>query len=95
MLERAVQSLLLTVDIKPTPTVLWSVQYEQHPGGASSSLPVSADEHVLNFPPTSMDFAFDDSILDNVREVWQKIAGDDAGEFLVFQDREAMTDDDE
>jgi Rab proteins geranylgeranyltransferase component A len=41
-----------------------------------------------------MDPAFDDSMLDNVREVWQKIAGDDAGEFLVFQDREEVADDD-
>jgi len=42
-----------------------------------------------------MDHAFDDLILDNVKEVWQKIAGDDAGEFLVFQDREMEADDDE
>jgi hypothetical protein len=42
-----------------------------------------------------MDLAFDDSILDNVREVWQKITGDDAREFLVFQDREVEADDDE
>lgn len=95
MLERAVQSLLSTVEVTPTPKVLWSVQYEQHPGGAASSSPASADKNVLNFPPTSMDPAFDDSILDHVREVWQKIAGDDAGEFLVFQDREAVSDDDE
>jgi hypothetical protein len=87
--------LLSTVEVTPTPIVLWSVQYEQHPDEASSSTPVSTDGHVLNFPPTSMDLAFDDSILDNVREVWQKITGDDAREFLVFQDREVEADDDE
>lgn len=42
-----------------------------------------------------MDLAFDDAVLDNVKEIWQKIQGNDSGEFLVFQDREAYTDDDE
>ena len=41
-----------------------------------------------------MDLAFDDSIFDNVREVWKQIMGDGAGEFLVFQDREPVDDDD-
>lgn len=40
-----------------------------------------------------MDLAFDDKILDDVKEVWQKIVGEDAGEFLVFQDREQYDDD--
>jgi hypothetical protein len=40
-----------------------------------------------------MDLAFDDAVLENVKEVWQKIVGDEAGEFLVFQDREAYDDD--
>jgi hypothetical protein len=40
-----------------------------------------------------MDLAFDDTVLDNVKNVWQKISGDDAGEFLVFQDREAYDED--
>ena len=40
-----------------------------------------------------MDLAFDDAILDNVKEVWQKIVGENGGEFLVFQDREQYDDD--
>ena len=40
-----------------------------------------------------MDLAFDDMVLENVREVWQKIVGDDGGEFLIFQDREVYDDD--
>lgn len=40
-----------------------------------------------------MDLAFDDAVLENVKEVWQKIVGHEAGEFLVFQDREAYDDD--
>lgn len=95
MLEQAVRALLSAVEITPVPTALWSVRYEQRSSGAKSPLPASTDKHVLNFPPTSMDLAFDDSTLEQVREVWQKILGDDVGEFLVFQDREAVTDDDE
>jgi hypothetical protein len=56
---------------------------------------VSTDtnEHLVRFPPQSLDLAFDDSTFDNVKEVWQKIMGANAGEFLVFQDREAYDDD--
>lgn len=40
-----------------------------------------------------MDLAFDDTLLDNVRELWQKIMGAEGEEFLVFQDREQYEDD--
>ncbi|KAF2177181.1 hypothetical protein K469DRAFT_378932 [Zopfia rhizophila CBS 207.26] len=92
LLGKAVETLLRTVDISPPPTVLWSAQYEQRYSAANSSLPPSSSEHVLKFPPSSVDLAFDDSILDQVKSVWQKIMGDDAGEFLVFKDREANVD---
>jgi hypothetical protein len=52
------------------------------------------DEHVLRFPPPSTDLAFDDTVFDRVKDVWQKIMGGDVGEFLVFQDREIYDDDD-
>jgi hypothetical protein len=40
-----------------------------------------------------MDLAFDDVVFDHVKDVWQKITGADAGDFLVFQDREVYDDD--
>jgi hypothetical protein len=40
-----------------------------------------------------MDLAFDDSMFDRVKNVWKKIVGEDAGEFLVFQDREVYDED--
>jgi hypothetical protein len=40
-----------------------------------------------------MDLAFDDDVFDNVKEVWQKIVGEDGGEFLAFKDREVYDDD--
>jgi len=92
LLQKAVDSLLSARDILPSPTILWSVEYQQQASSGSETLPTDTD-HVVRFPPPSMDLAFDDAVLDNVKEVWQKIVGDDAGEFLVFQDREVYDDD--
>lgn len=41
------------------------------------------------FPPPSVDLAFDDSILDSVKEMWQRIMGEEVvrGDFLRFDDR--------
>lgn len=92
LLQEAIQALLEAVDVSPQPTVLWSAQYQQR---ASSGSEVSAADtrNVLSFPPPSMDLAFDDAILDNVKEIWQTIVGSESGEFLVFQDREVYDDD--
>ena len=92
LLKRAVDALLVAVEISPKPDVLWRVQYQQHASSGSETLPVG-NEHVLSFPPPSMDLAFGDTILDDVKEIWQRIAGDEGGEFLVFQDRETYDDD--
>ncbi|KAI4632315.1 uncharacterized protein J4E88_006122 [Alternaria novae-zelandiae] len=92
LLQKAVDSLLSAEDVSPSPTILWSVEYQQQSSSGSETLPTDTD-HVIRFPPPSMDLAFDDAVLDNVKEVWQKIVGDDAGEFLVFQDREVYDDD--
>ena len=90
-MQRAVDALLSAADESPQASILWSVQYNQQASSGSEDLP--AGDHVLRFAPPSLDLAFDDSVLDNVKELWQKIAGDDAGDFLVFQDREAYEDD--
>ena len=96
LLEQAVKSLLRVVDMQPTPTILWSIQYKQHSGAAHhlQSPPVSerssAGEQILEFSPSSLDLAFDDSMLGEVKELWLKILGDEAGEFMVFEDREGI-----
>jgi Rab proteins geranylgeranyltransferase component A len=70
---------------------MWSMRFQQRYGHAnpseSSALPPSHD-HVLKFSSPSVDLAFDDVLLDHVKAIWQKIVGDEAGEFLVFEDRE-------
>jgi hypothetical protein len=92
LLRKAVESLLSAHDVTPSPTILWSVEYQQEASSGSETLP-SDTNHVIRFPPPSLDLAFDDTVLENVKEVWQKIVGDEGGEFLVFQDREVYDDD--
>ena len=92
LLEKAVGTLLASVDVSPAPEVLWSAQYQQHASSGAENLPAD-NERILRFLPPSMDLAFDDKILDDVKDMWQKIVGEDAGEFLVFQDREQYDDD--
>lgn len=92
LLNQAVDSLLSAVDVSPVPQVLWSAKYQQQPTSGRDALP-SGSENILRFPPPSMDLAFDDRLLDNVRNVWEKVTGQAEGEFLVFQDREMYADD--
>jgi Rab proteins geranylgeranyltransferase component A len=44
---------------------------------------------VMVFPPPSTDLAFDDSILEGVKEMWKWIMGDEVeeDEFLRFEER--------
>jgi Rab proteins geranylgeranyltransferase component A len=57
----------------------------------SQAVPIhsSSSGRVLVFPPASIDLAFDDSILDNVREMWTRVLADgddafDARDFCRF-----------
>lgn len=92
-LKKAVAALLASVEGDTRPAILWSVAYEQQPSSGVEVLPTG--EHVLRFPATPLDLAFDDAVLENVQDIWRKIMGDDAGEFLVFPEREAYADDEE
>lgn len=76
------------------PEVLWSLKY--HAKGRptdSEAGPVlsSISGRVMVFPPASIDLAFDDSILENVKELWKRIVGDgvEESDFLKFEDRRA------
>jgi hypothetical protein len=94
LLRIAVDGLLSAVDVTPAPSVLWSASYQQRPSSGTELLPTNTDTNIIRFPVPTMDLAFDDAVLDNVKDVWQKILGEAAGEFLVFQDREAYDEDD-
>ncbi|KAF1999159.1 hypothetical protein P154DRAFT_621208 [Amniculicola lignicola CBS 123094] len=94
LVKNAVDTLLSTMDITPSPPILWSIHYEQRAASTGPSISTTND-HIINFPPPSLDLAFDGAVLESVKSIWKKIMGDDAGEFLVFDDREANIDDDE
>lgn len=71
------------------------MRYEQ-----SYNLPAKPSlqsDHIVVFPQTSSDLAFDDTVLGRVKEAWQKIMGSEAEEkqFLVFEDRETPDDGDD
>lgn len=96
LLSAALDALLESVEVSPTPSVLWSMQYEQQPSASMSisSVP-GTQEHMLYFTPTSLDLAFDDDVLEQVTKVWETLMGQDAGEFMVLEDRSADVDEDE
>lgn len=94
LLDTAVESLLKTIGEDPTPKILWSLRYEQR---SQADMPTTTHERILAFPPPSLDLRFDDSILEHVRPLWEKIMGADAdlASFMQFEDRETMDDDDD
>ena len=79
----------------PHPTTLYSVQYEQSASSPPSVLSSIQDERILRFPTSALDLAFDDESIHDVKDIWRRIVGDgeDAGDFLVFEDRESYDND--
>ncbi|KAI9817530.1 MAG: Rab proteins geranylgeranyltransferase component A [Pycnora praestabilis] len=107
-LNEAVACLLESIEQTPIPKVIWSLHYTQTSSSSissafnrttpSSTSPPPAEDsypNVLRFPSPSLDLAFDDAILQEVKDVWEKIVADDEdkGEFMVFEDREGMGND--
>jgi hypothetical protein len=95
LLEKAVDTLLHLPELGPAAEVLWQMRFEQRPGGSTTSVSSThTHDHILQFAPSQLDLALDDGVLEEVKTVWEKIVGDHAGDFLVFEDREANVDDD-
>ncbi|OJD35310.1 rab geranylgeranyl transferase escort protein [Diplodia corticola] len=95
LLNAAVAALLQSVDEEITPKLLWSMHYEQC-SRSGNVVPATTHDSVFAFPPPSLELKFDDSMLDHVRTIWEKIEGDDADPafFMRFEDREEIDDDD-
>ncbi|EGX92360.1 rab proteins geranylgeranyltransferase component A [Cordyceps militaris CM01] len=99
LLAAALSSLLRSAasEGQATPEVVYKLQYEQR-GSKSPSLDVSEDD-VVTFGTPVLDLAFRDATLQPVRQAWEKLtgrSGEEAdAEFLVFEDREGVTDDDD
>lgn len=101
LLETAIDLLLDSFsDATGKPAVLWSMRFTQvgtlNDASASPVLYKSTkSDQILYFAPPSLDLAFDDSIVESVRECWKAILGEEAqgDTFMNFEDRETYDDD--
>ncbi|KAE8350923.1 GDP dissociation inhibitor [Aspergillus coremiiformis] len=98
LIENSVHRLL-QLDADPNVKVLWSLRYTQlglSSSGVAPSKLEPTSSNILCFPPPSLDLAFDDAMIDQVRDAWQLIVGDEAHkhEFMSFEDREGANDED-
>ncbi|EFQ98342.1 hypothetical protein MGYG_01375 [Nannizzia gypsea CBS 118893] len=99
VLQSAVDNLLKSLDAKAK--VIWCAYFTQlvRPeleSGADENLRGSHD-NIFSFPAPALDLAFDDGLIDQVKQVWKVIMADEADEdnFLKFDDREGMIDEEE
>lgn len=99
LLDEAVQLLLQSSEGHATAQVLWAMRYEQSYSVSETAEPdrvsVKQDKSVVVFPRSPHDLALEDSVMERVRRAWQLITARDeeAGEFMVFEDREGTGDD--
>lgn len=101
LLEAAINRLLDSFsDATGKPVVLWSLRFTQvgtaNDASASPFLYKSTkSDQILYFAPTSLDLAFDDSIVESVRECWKVVLGEEAQDdmFMAFEDRETYDED--
>lgn len=94
LVSLAIEQLLQCIDEPAKPQVMWQLQYQQHVGVPSSSNNFDDDKSIA-LPASSVDMAFDENILDSVKAAWQKITGGQPQDFLVFEDRNPVGDDDD
>ena len=101
LLKTATSEFLDAVQETPIPVALWSMQYEQTvPPDPQSSPPETqphgADQNIV-LAPMPLDLAFDDAVIETVRDAWRRISGDKVEDapFMVFEDREALANADE
>ncbi len=103
LLDHAVERILECVETGEQPTeVLWSMRYQQRsqwstavsqdqPSKASPQPDPQELKNTMVFPSPTLDLAFDDSILEQVQEAWQKInAADPESNFMIFEDRQGL-----
>ena len=93
LLDRALEKLSGTFE-EPKPSILWSLRYAQHcpSSDASKATDVAKEGGIITFAESSVDLAFDDGVLEDVRRAWTNITGETNG-FMQFEDRETGYDD--
>lgn len=88
-LHSALETLLSTLDTKP----LYSLSYTQSQGPPT----LRTEGTTLTLPSPRTGLAFDDGVLGAVRGAWEVLWegwGCERGEFMVFEDREGVDEDD-
>ncbi|KAF5612998.1 rab geranylgeranyl transferase component A [Fusarium subglutinans] len=94
VLKRALSSLIAAVSKgQDESSSIYQVYYEQS-GGPQS---LGVDRDIATFSLPSLGLAFDDSILESVHEAWKLINAQSEGtsaEYMQFEDREGVVDDD-
>jgi hypothetical protein len=94
LITSAIAQLLQCVDEPTKPQVLWQLQYQQH-CDVPSSASIIGEGKSITLSASSIDLAFDENILDSVKAAWQKITGGQPQDFLLFEDRNPVGDDDD
>ena len=102
-LRRLATAVAWLLDASPSidrkPEVLWSLKYRaagRPVGSEPGAIRFGTFDRVMVFPPPSIDLAFDDSILENVKEIWKRVMGDAVEEsaFLRFDEPGVRGEDD-
>lgn len=94
LIAAAIAQVIQSVGEPEKPHILWQLRYQQRCDISSASDDVSEGKSI-SLPVSSADLAFDETILDSVKAAWQKITGGQPQEFLVFEDRNPVGDDDD
>lgn len=100
LLSNAVQKFLATIAEDPQPEVLWSLEYTKQytvpvlPTSGAEKIPPGSESQIILLPDLSPNLIVDDSLLDNIKDAWERIVGEEKGDgFMVFEDREGLSDD--
>lgn len=100
LLSNAVQKFLATIPEDPQPEVLWSLEYTKQytvpglPTSRAGKYPSGSSSQLILLPDLSPNLIVDDSLLDNIKDAWERIVGEEKGDgFMVFEDREGLSDD--
>ena len=94
LLNEAIQLVLQSAAAQAEmPEVLWNLSYRHTVADQTSA--DSQGGSVTALRPLSLDLAFEDAVLDEVRSAWLKISKDDPEKFMRFEAREGADEDDE
>lgn len=99
LLSKAIQKFLATIPEDPQPEVLWSLEYTKQftfPNLTTSKAEktLGSSSQIILLPDLSPNLVVEDSLLDNVKDAWEKIVGEEKGDgFMIFEDREGLSDD--